>query len=100
MSSDNPALVSSVRWAEKRYLWACHLYYKEDGPPISDDDHDATERQLELNRDLWSGYFKKHFADPDKPLKPQAHAVTLDEKEIDNAYLWAGYVEFVKENCK
>ena len=29
MSSDNPYLVSSVRWAEKRYLWACHLYYND-----------------------------------------------------------------------
>ena len=100
MSSDNPVLVSSVRWAEKRYLWACHLYYTSEKSPVSDEDHDATERQLELNRDLWSDYFKKHIVDPKKPLKTQAHAIKINKEEQENAELWALYVEFVAEHCK
>ena len=101
MSSDNPYLVSSVRWAEKRYLWACHLYYNDGWSPVTDDDHDATERQLDLNRDLWSDYFKSHVEDPKKPLKPQAHALKpLSDQEKENAIIWAGYVEFVREHCK
>lgn len=100
MSNENPILVSSVRWAEKRYLWACYLYYNADSSPVSDDDHDATERQLELNRDTWSDYFKSHLDDPSKSLKPQAHAIALSEDEIANAFTWADYVKFVREQCK
>lgn len=99
--ADNPALVSSVRWAEKRYLWACYLYYNEGWTPVDDDDHDATERQLELTREMWSDYFKSHIENPDKPLKPQAHAIKMiSEEEKQNALMWASYVEFLKEQCK
>lgn len=101
MSSDNPALVSSVRFAEKRYLWACHLYYNEGWSPVTDEDHDATERQLDLCRDLWSDYFKSHVEEPNKPLKTQAHALKpLSDQEKENAHMWAAYVEFLKEHCK
>lgn len=91
---------SSVRFAEMCYLWASHLYYVGAGSPVSDDDHDATERMLELSRSEWSDYFKSHLAEPSRPLKTQAHAIRLSEEEIDNAHLWAGYVEFVRHHCQ
>ena len=101
MSNDNFALLASVRFAEKRYLWACHLYYNEGWSPVTDEDHDATERQLDLCRDMWSDYFKSHVEEPNKTLKTQAHALKeLSEEEKQNALMWAGYVEFLKEHCK
>jgi hypothetical protein len=100
MANDNPALVSSVRWAEKRYLWACYLYYHGEQSPVDDTEHDATERQLELTRDLWSDYFKSKLVDPSKQLKTQAHAITLTEEEIGDACMWSMYVEFLRKHCK
>lgn len=103
MANDNPALVSSVRWGEKRYLWACYLYYHGGDTlqsPESDESHDATERQLELTRDLWSDYFKSKLPDPAKKLKTQAHAIMLTEEEVEDAVMWTQYVEFLRKHCK
>jgi len=93
----HPVFVNQVRLYEKIYLWSGYLYYAGEGSPESDTDYDAVERSLELNRELWSDWFKSHLPEPDKPLKTQAHAINLAPIEKANAGKWKQYVEFMRE---